>query len=386
MQRDESAPPVFRDFWMRDMAHACGENGYLLRHAPGTEGSVRLFFPGCQLGAASPKLVEGAYAYLRSIEPNTGLSLGCCGAPALWAGCDADFKENIDRLRHIWEGFGRPVFILACPTCEKTFARYLPEIKTVSLYVLMNELHPEQTRASERIDAPLSSEEPRAYAVFDPCAGRVNPTSGEAVRGLLRSDGLVWEDLSDSSVMNGCCGFGGQIFPANAKLASEIVSRRTSASALPYVTYCVNCRDIFRKNGKSCRHILEICFPDSGEDPLRSPTFSERRRNRERLRRDFLKSVWGEDVTEMDAFPFSLSFGEEIRQKMDEYLILEDEIAEVIEACERTGEKLLLPESECFSGHKKIGRMTYWVAYKPCEGSFLVENVYSHRMSLDGES
>ena len=68
----------------------------LSRHEPGTEESAWLYFPSCQLCATSPGEVLSSYRYLRErLSGGVGIMLGCCGAPACWAGRDDLFRETM---------------------------------------------------------------------------------------------------------------------------------------------------------------------------------------------------------------------------------------------------------------------------------------------------
>ena len=60
--------------------------------------------------------------------------LGCCGAPADWAGRKDIMQESLQRFRDTWNETGKPVFILACSSCIRVFEKYLPEISVVSLW------------------------------------------------------------------------------------------------------------------------------------------------------------------------------------------------------------------------------------------------------------
>lgn len=55
-----------------------------------------------------------------------------------------------------------------------------------------------------------------------------------------------------------CYSRGGQVSVANPAYTRQVTMARITASDLPYVAYCSNCRDIFTAAGKPCRHILDI--------------------------------------------------------------------------------------------------------------------------------
>jgi hypothetical protein len=78
-----------------------------------------------------------------------------------------------------------------------------------------------------------------------------------------------------------------------------------------------------------------------------------------------------------------LNISPQLRQKLNSDLILETDIEAVIEHCERSGRKILDPESGHFSGHLQIGNLTYWAEYLPGDKGFDLVNAYCHRMSID---
>jgi NADPH-dependent glutamate synthase beta subunit-like oxidoreductase len=83
MVRQERMPASHFDGALRDLELARSDRFALARHAPGTQASEAVFFPGCQLAASDPRNVERVYAHLRArLSPATGLLLTCCGAPA----------------------------------------------------------------------------------------------------------------------------------------------------------------------------------------------------------------------------------------------------------------------------------------------------------------
>ena len=86
------APP-FHDFYLRDMERSLNE-AYLAKPAPGYEAANYMFFPGCQMTASGTEHVEKAYAYMLKKHPDTALTMGCCGVPALWAGNHGLFHQS----------------------------------------------------------------------------------------------------------------------------------------------------------------------------------------------------------------------------------------------------------------------------------------------------
>ena len=102
-------PPAVHDFALHDMEQANGEDFALTRNRPGTAASAFAFYPGCQLPASRPREVRAAYEHLADcLDGGVGLMLGCCGAPAEWAGRECQAAATAVRLRTSWEGLGRP--------------------------------------------------------------------------------------------------------------------------------------------------------------------------------------------------------------------------------------------------------------------------------------
>ena len=165
MVRQGRMPASAFDFAVQDLRLAVDERSALARHAPGTDASDAVFFPGCQLAASDPAQVERTYAYLRErYSPATGLLLYCCGAPADWAGQGALFDETLAGLRERLESLGSPRVILACPTCETVFAARLPEVETVSLWEVLRDVG--------LPDGAAGSGSGRRVAVHDACTAR----------------------------------------------------------------------------------------------------------------------------------------------------------------------------------------------------------------------
>jgi Fe-S oxidoreductase len=372
MHRQGKMPWAWHDFFLRDLASANGEGG-LVRQPPGWDRSRYLFFPGCQLGASDPRYVAESYRFLRAHWPDTALALGCCGAPAEWAGDEALREEVGGRLREAWAAMGRPTAVFACPTCKLTFARYLPELEGVFLYQLL----------LEQGAVPAASGRGPA-SVFDPCASREEPDLQRTVRDLAAAAGCALEPLPAEGRMAQCCSWGGQVAVAHPAYARYVVQQRITAGPRPYITYCSNCRDVFAAAGKPAWHILDLAFGLNGPDRL-PPTVTERRRNRIRLKHQLLREYWGE-AGEPEEAPMDLAIAPELKRKLDQDRLLETDLAAVVEHCERTGQKLVDPATGSFTGHLLVGHSTCWVEYRPRSGGgFELLNAYAHRMSLDGE-
>ncbi len=371
MRAKGTMPWAFHEFFLQDMAFANGEAG-LCRLPRGTAGSKYVFFPGCQLGASDQRYVIESYRFLLGHWPDTALMLGCCSAPAEWAGDEAMRNEATAKLRKDWLALGRPDAVFACPMCKQMFRRHLPEIKGVFLYDLM---------LAQGI-LPLNKTGRKTASVFDPCASRNEPEVRQAIRELARKAGFSLESLPAEGRLARCCSWGGQVAVAHPAYARHVIRDRIAASGNPYITYCINCRDIFAAAKKPAWHILDILLGLNGPDRV-PPTVSERRRNRIALKRNVLEEFW-EEKGDMKKNKPDLLVAPELKQKMNSELILGTDIAAVIEYCEKSGRKVFDPVRNTFSGHLRIGNMTFWAEYRPLpEGGFELVNAYGHRMRIE---
>ncbi|MDR3225750.1 MAG: FAD-dependent oxidoreductase [Clostridiales Family XIII bacterium] len=457
------------------------------------------FFPGCQIGAGDPNLVIRVYEAIKAADPGVGIFVRCCGAPAEWSGEDERHTEKRASIRADWEAIGKPSLLMACPTCVKEFKEHFPEIPVTSVYEWLAAegdncaAEPRITRAcrllSERANRGILMREPMdknehvqttgvcdetgAWSVFDPCSARNEKGMKIAVRNLARAAELPIEELPIQSEISRCCGYGGQSSSADPAFAKHVAENRASESGLPYITYCINCRDAFLKEGKETKHIFEILFPgeketgaaanddagekgtgaaandDAGEKETGAvandktggeavggaadgdrehavavkdfalPTATERRRNRESLKRVLAgaypaphapTSVCTNALPIDAGYDFTLAIPGDLLHKMDALKILEDDAYEVVDFMRRTGRSAFDRTGGTHSGYRKIGHMTYWVTYREnnadsgasniSDGTgasddtsspdsrkdiLTLVNIYAHRMSIDME-
>ncbi|WP_319521784.1 pyridine nucleotide-disulfide oxidoreductase/dicluster-binding protein [uncultured Desulfosarcina sp.] len=374
-------PPSAHDFALQDMAFANSDRFALARHAPGTTASSHLFFPGCQLCASSPRQVTQVYNYLR--EKMTGgvaLMLGCCGAPAHWAGQETLFSEELARWEAQWIGLGRPKPIMACSTCLRVFTEHLPEAGAVSFWEVL-----ETTGIPDR-DVGLPN---GPLAVHDPCTTRDVPAVQASVRRLLHCTGVSIEELTLGREKTECCGFGGLMQAANPELSREVADRRGKLSGSDFVAYCAMCRDNLAAVGKRTLHLLDLLFPDPKvADPAGRPRpgWSLRRENRLRLRAELCRSLWDEKSVDDrdDHETIELLMDTDVEALLDSRRILEDDIRRVIAHAQSDGSRFRHKESGHFLALFRPYHATFWVEYTPEGGGFRVHNAYAHRMEVLG--
>ncbi|MCI5898298.1 MAG: NAD(P)-binding protein [Anaerovoracaceae bacterium] len=374
LHRIGKMPYGYHQYFLEDMDHANGSFAAIKKMAPGEKSCEYAFFPGCQLGATDPRYVEKSYNWLLSKKPDTALLLRCCNIPAKWSGDEQLHKDETELLRKDWEDLGKPKLILACPTCRNQLKEALPEIETVMLYEVMNQWGIEPHGASPH----------EMHCIFDPCAVRGDENIKKTVRELADKAGAKWEDLPKYE-QHGCCGYGGQGAVANPEYVDFVIESRVNASEHPYIAYCINCRDNFRSKGKDALHILDLFF-DINDDGCSKPSLTERRRNRERLKENLLKKIWGEKMEEKPEQKMKLKISPELTEKMDKLHIIEDDICKVLELAEQLKRRVYHPDTDSYTCFRQLGYTTYWVDYRPIgENEFEILNVYNHRIEIELE-
>ncbi len=363
-------PAALHDFWLREMDFTSSEASF--SSAPkGKETCKYAFFPGCQHGAANPEYVFRAYEFL-SDKYDTGIFIGCCGAPAYWAGDEARLSANIENQKRSWRDMGEPTLVFACATCERVFNMFLPDIKRVSLYELLAE--------TEEISPTRAFPE---AVVFDPCAAGDNNRMRLGVRILARKAGVDLEELGDP---NRCCGYGGHMRLANPSLYEKITENRAQASEKPYIVYCVNCREVFALRNKESRHILDMVF---GLQPgFAVPSLQQKRDNSLKVKKTLMQEKWGIDFTpktyEWDGL--TLIITTEMQKSMDEKVIFATEIKEAIWLAEGSGDKFYNETDDLYLCSMVKTVVTYWVEYKRiAPNTYEVLSAYSHRMRFKKE-
>jgi glutamate synthase (NADPH/NADH) small chain len=375
-------PASAHEFALEDMASAMGQRAAMACHEPGKEVSRFVFFPGCQLSGVYPEHVFSVYALLRgNLGGGTGLMLRCCGVPAKWAARDGLFEEAIRAVEHDWNSLGRPVLIVACPTCYRIFKERLPQVELVSLWHTLAGI-------SEQ-SGPRQSPLARRLAVHDPCTARHETGMQDAVRSLLARRGCTLEELSLSRTETECCGYGGLMSTANPPLARDVAARRARLSETDYVTYCAMCRNALAVEGKRVLHVLDVLFstPETDAAARRPCGWSERRENRYRLKERLVGSLWGGSRRTMEAYEsVLLDIPDEVMERMEERRILREDVQKVIYHAKTGRDRFVNPESGRSLASFTLGHVTYWVEYSDEGSAFRIHNAYSHRMEIGDSS
>jgi len=370
-------PPSAHEFALRDMAFADGDKCALARHAPGTNESEYVFFPGCQLTATDPGGAERAYADLRERLGKVGLILRCCGAPAAWSGRDALFKESLAELKISWEELGSPRIIAACPSCIKILREAMPEAEIVSHWSILSALGLPET-ALKTVGA---------LAVNDPCAAREDGALRADVRGLLDALGVAMVEPEYTGELTQCCGYGGLLNDVNPELGQTAAKARADAVDEDYVTYCAMCREMIARTGKAAMHLYDLIYPGRNRAGTRpTPGHSERRENRVHLREKLLRELWSEadGVAAEDFENIRVACTEAGAAAMEERRILTSDVQKVLLQAEKSGKHLVHGETGRFLASFRPAVVTYWVEYEQTDEGYLVHNTWCHRMKIQG--
>lgn len=370
-------PPSAHDFALRDMQFSNSRQFSLCRHQPGHLSSKAVFYPGCQLAASSPEAVTALYRFLcDKLTGGVGLMLGCCGAPAGWAGQTALFQETMKTVEDNWRKLGSPAILTACPTCFSMFRHNLPDIPLETVWTLLDRtgLPPAAQPASQ----------PSRLAVHDSCTTRYEAGLQAGVRSIAGKLGYEIEELPDNREHTVCCGYGGLMSCASQEVARKVIDRRITESSSDYLVYCAMCRDNFAGRGKRVHHLLDLILGRSHDRASRpGPGYSDRQENRAKLKISLCREVWGERVEAPEA-EFQVIIPEKVRQVLDDRRILADEVKAVIAYAERTGNKLRDNDRGHYIAYLQPVSVTYWVEYSPCAGGFTVHNAYCHRLEING--
>ncbi|WP_020590123.1 pyridine nucleotide-disulfide oxidoreductase/dicluster-binding protein [Desulfobacter curvatus] len=379
MVTDGKMPPTAHEFALGEMAHANGEACFFSTHAPDTDTSSSLFFPGCQLTGSSPGQVKAVWAWLRkTVDNNTGIVSGCCGAPAFWGGRKDLFEETGDMLKKLWESWGSPRIITACTSCTQMLEQILPGARILSLY----------TEMAGNSDLPVPESNQTAagpVAVSDPCTARKDDVTQQAVRGLIQSRGIAITELENAGELTECCGFGGLVFNANPDLAGTIIQKRTEQSDLDYIAYCAMCRDRLVRAGKNTRHILDLFWPESDHPEKRQdPGFSGRRRNLAAFKQEMVGNEAFQNAIPLTPAGKKIIIDQDTLNQIEDEFILVSDIEKVLAHYESEIDKhyFINRETGTTIAFFRPANVCFWAEFKVLDGAYEILKAWSHRMTV----
>ena len=368
MVSTDKMPNSPHEFALLDLLFS-NEDAFLSRSQPGFKKCRYVFFPGCQATSIAPETVKAAYSDLSArLEGGVALMLGCCGSIADWAGRTELYEKETEFIRTELSKLGDPVVIAGCPTCVKELKKH-EGITVKGIWEVLNDIGlPEGIKA---VDRP--------FAMHDSCGARGDKETQDSIRAIASKLGCEIKDTEYSGDRSPCCGYGGLTSYANREVAKLITEKCLERSDLPFITYCMACRDRFAREGRESRHILELVY---GTDAGSPPDISEKRYNRLSLKAELLREIWAEPMEE-EKLDFELKFTDECLKMMDDRMILKSDIAEVIKNYKATGESIEDDETGLLIARERLGNVTFWVKFsEEPDGSVKVFRAWSHRMKI----
>ena len=354
------------EFALMDMVFS-NDEAFLCRNQPGYEKCKYVFFPGCQATAIAPATVRAAYLDLcNRLEGGVALMLGCCGAICDWAGRYEMQEETTRFLREKLTELGNPTVIAGCPTCKKELGSFGGEI--LGIWDILEQVGlPKQAK---RTDKPI--------AIHDACGARGDHDTQNSIRRIAESLGCTVEETEYSGDKSPCCGYGGLTQYTNKEVAKKMTDKCLERSDLPYLSYCMACRDRFAREGRESMHLLELVYGTSADQ---CPDISAKRYNRLGLKQQLLKELWNEEVRAVD-YGFTVEYTPDAETMMDDRMILQSDVLRVLQTLRETGEAVQDLETGLCVTRARLGNVTFWVKYTETETGYLVHCAYSHRMKV----
>ena len=355
------------EFALMDMVFS-NEEAFLCRPQPGYDKCKYVFFPGCQATAIAPATVRAAYLDLCSrLEGGVALMLGCCGAICDWAGRYEMYADTIAFLGGKLLELGNPTVIAGCPTCKKELNKN-ESVDVLGIWEVLEDIGlPEKAK---RLDKPM--------AIHDACGARGDHATQDSIRRIAESLGCTIAETEYSGDKSPCCGYGGLTQYTNREVAKKMTDKCLERSDLPYLSYCMACRDRFAREGRESMHLLELVYGTSADH---CPDISEKRYNRLSLRNTLLSEVWNEEVEAVD-LGFTIEYTPEAIDMMDDRMILKTDVIRVLQSLRETGEAILDEETGLIVTRARLGNVTFWVKFTETETGYLIHRAYSHRMTI----
>ncbi len=359
-------PLAPHEFALMDMVFS-NDEAFLCRPQPGYDKCNYVFFPGCQATAIAPATVRAAYLDLCSrLEGGVALMLGCCGAICDWAGRYEMQEDTVNFLKGKLEALGNPQIIAGCPTCKKELSFHEGEI--LGIWEVLETIGlPEKAK---RADKPI--------AIHDACGARGDEATQSSIRRIAQTLGCQIEDTAYSGDKSPCCGYGGLTQYTNREVAKKMTDKCLERSDLPYLSYCMACRDRFAREGRESMHLLELVYGTSADH---CPDISAKRYNRLGLKNELLAEVWNEEVEAMD-LGFTITYTPEAEAMMDDRMILKTDVIRVLQSLRETGEAVYDGDADLCVTRTRLGNVTFWVKYREVEGGYQIHSAYSHRMNV----
>jgi Fe-S oxidoreductase len=210
------------------------------------EKCTSVFFPGCTLPGTRPKRTLQLYSFLQNRDPSLGLILDCCCKPSHDLGRQQLFENRFSSLNRKLTASGIKRIITACPNCHKVFTQYGKDVEVTTVYEYMAT---ENFIGKGRIGGIVT--------LHDPCVTRDNCGIHDAVRNLIRAQGLTIKEMKHTKGQTLCCGNGGAVSRDLTQGWTE--SRKKEADGRPVLTYCAGCADRLGRSTPTF-HLIDLLF------------------------------------------------------------------------------------------------------------------------------
>lgn len=79
-----------------------------------------------------------------------------------------------------------------------------------------------------------------------------------------------------------------------------------------------------------------------------------------------------------------LKLTDEVKQRLVDRHVSEDELKQVIHHAEETGDKAFQPDANRYLAKLQIGSATFYADYSIENGTYLVRSTYAHKAELKG--
>ena len=208
-----------------------------------------IFFPGCSLSGSRSETTLKTYKHLQKIVPNIGIVLDCCTKPSHDLGDEENFNAMFSEMKNYLLVQGIKTVLLACPNCHKVFSDYGTEFEVLTVYEVIDKENP-----------PPAKKSTETVTLHDPCTARFNLPAQNAVRTLLKNQGMRIEEQPHSGKTTLCCGEGGAVGCLAPELARNWGKKRIKeAGGQRIVSYCAGCTQTLGAHAETS-HVLDLFF------------------------------------------------------------------------------------------------------------------------------
>jgi len=213
-------------------------------------GCDTVLFPGCALAGSRPQRLLQLFEHLQEFLPNLGIVLDCCTKPSHDLGRSTHFHAMFSEMEHYLVDHGIKTVLVACPSCFAVFNKYGKRLTTRTVYDILSREYwqPE----SQLFSAPVT--------IQDSCVARFETDMQNAVRKLIRSRGILYEEMKHQGPKTLCCGEGGGAHFVAPELAGNwALMRKLEAGGKQIITYCAGCAHFLARIGPTA-HLLDLFF------------------------------------------------------------------------------------------------------------------------------